>query len=81
MNQHRWVILFLFDLPQQTASKITLAETDGKRAQAIADGVGGMMKRNQFTLDGPRCYTCEQLFRAAVAAQPCPGDPSEQLLS
>lgn len=81
MNPHRWIILFLFDLSPDLAAKITMAETDGKRARAIADGVGGPMKRNEFTLDGPRCFHCEMGWSPAIAALPCPGDPNTVLMS
>lgn len=30
---------------------------------------------NLLTVEGPGCYKCEQYYKPAVAALPCPGEP------
>lgn len=31
---------------------------------------------NLLTIDGPGCWVCEQVWSAAIAGEPCPGEPA-----
>lgn len=42
----------------------------------VFNGQSHLDTENLITISGPGCYRCEQTYTAAIAAAPCPGEPS-----
>lgn len=62
-GEHEWIVMAVFRIADPSRTM----DPDEKTF---------LDTENLLSIDRPGCYVCEQPYSPALAARPCPGDPS-----